>query len=48
MAVCIVSIVVGKGFHLYIINVPMIYNIGQLECATYQYYFINALFDMFF
>jgi len=26
----------------------MVYTIDQLECATYQCYFINALFDIFF
>jgi len=26
----------------------MVYTIGQLECVTYQCYFINALFDIFF
>jgi len=35
-------------FHLCTIKVPMVYTIGQLECATYQCYFINALFDIFF
>jgi len=36
------------GFHLCTIEVPMVYTIGQLECVTYQYYFINVLFDIFF
>jgi len=36
------------GFHLCTVKVPMVYIIDQLECATYQCYFINALFDIFF
>jgi len=36
------------GFHLCTIKVPMVYIIGQLECATYQCYFINVLFDIIF
>jgi len=38
----------SRGFHLCTIEVPMVYTISQLECATYQCYFINALFDIFF
>jgi len=26
----------------------MVYTIDQLECVTYQCYFINVLFDIFF
>jgi len=37
-----------NGFHLCTIKVPMVYMIGQLECATCQCYFINALFDIIF
>jgi len=29
------------------IKVPMLYIIDQLECDTYQCYFISALFDIF-
>ena len=40
--------VTWNGFHLWTIKVPIVYIIGQLECVTYQCYFINTLFDIFF